>query len=37
VTLDREGNIVFAYQPNNEEGHKRLSASSGSGANGLTG
>ncbi|MFN8572997.1 MAG: GMC family oxidoreductase [Gemmatimonadaceae bacterium] len=24
VTLDREGNIVLAYQPNNEEGHKRL-------------
>jgi choline dehydrogenase-like flavoprotein len=26
VTLDREGNIVLAYQPNNEEGHKRLIA-----------
>jgi choline dehydrogenase-like flavoprotein len=24
VTLDREGNIVLAYTPNNEEGHKRL-------------
>ncbi len=24
VTLDRDGNIVLAYQPNNEEGHKRL-------------
>jgi choline dehydrogenase-like flavoprotein len=24
VSLDREGNIVLAYQPNNEEGHKRL-------------
>jgi choline dehydrogenase-like flavoprotein len=24
VTLDREGNIVLAYKPNNEEGHKRL-------------
>lgn len=24
VTLDREGNIVLAYQPNNEEGHRRL-------------
>lgn len=24
VTLDREGNIVMQYQPNNEEGHKRL-------------
>ncbi|WP_306536649.1 GMC oxidoreductase [Geobacter sp.] len=26
VTLDRQGNIVLAYQPNNEEGHKRLIA-----------
>ncbi len=26
VTLDREGNIVLAYTPNNEEGHKRLIA-----------
>lgn len=26
VTLDREGNIVLSYQPNNEEGHKRLKA-----------
>ena len=24
VTLDREGNIVLSYVPNNEEGHKRL-------------
>ncbi len=24
VTLDRDGNIVLAYTPNNEEGHKRL-------------
>jgi choline dehydrogenase-like flavoprotein len=24
VTLDREGNIVLAYKPNNEEAHKRL-------------
>jgi len=24
VTLDRNGNIVLSYQPNNEEGHKRL-------------
>lgn len=24
VTLDRDGNIVLAYQPNNEEGHRRL-------------
>ncbi len=24
VTLDREGNIVLRYQPNNEEGHQRL-------------
>jgi len=26
VTLDREGRIVLAYKPNNEEGHKRLIA-----------
>jgi choline dehydrogenase-like flavoprotein len=26
VTLDRAGNIVLQYQPNNEEGHKRLIA-----------
>lgn len=26
VSLDREGNIVLAYKPNNEEGHKRLTA-----------
>ncbi|HKQ51964.1 MAG TPA: GMC family oxidoreductase, partial [Pyrinomonadaceae bacterium] len=26
VTLDREGKIVLAYKPNNEEGHKRLTA-----------
>lgn len=26
VTLDREGNIVLAYTPNNEEGHQRLIA-----------
>ena len=26
VTLDRSGNIVLSYQPNNEEGHKRLIA-----------
>ncbi len=26
VTLDREGNIVLSYQPNNEEGHQRLAA-----------
>jgi choline dehydrogenase-like flavoprotein len=26
VTLDRQGNIVLAYRPNNEEGHKRLIA-----------
>jgi len=26
VTLDREGNIVLAYKPNNEEGHRRLIA-----------
>jgi choline dehydrogenase-like flavoprotein len=24
VTLDRDGNIVLSYVPNNEEGHKRL-------------
>jgi len=24
VTLDGQGNIVLAYQPNNEEGHRRL-------------
>ncbi len=24
VTLDKEGNIVLSYKPNNEEGHKRL-------------
>ena len=24
VTLDRSGNIVLSYKPNNEEGHKRL-------------
>ena len=24
VTLDREGNIVLAYRPNNDEGHRRL-------------
>jgi choline dehydrogenase-like flavoprotein len=24
VTLDREGNIVLSYRPNNEEGHRRL-------------
>ena len=24
VTLDRQGNIVLAYAPNNEEGHRRL-------------
>ena len=24
VTLDRQGRIVLAYKPNNEEGHKRL-------------
>jgi choline dehydrogenase-like flavoprotein len=24
VTLDRQGNIVLAYRPNNEEGHRRL-------------
>jgi choline dehydrogenase-like flavoprotein len=26
VTLDREGTIVLAYRPNNEEGHRRLTA-----------
>ena len=26
VTLDRHGNIVLTYKPNNEEGHKRLIA-----------
>ena len=26
VTLDRDGNIVLTYKPNNEEAHKRLSA-----------
>ncbi|HKA53944.1 MAG TPA: GMC family oxidoreductase [Candidatus Binatia bacterium] len=26
VTLDREGNIVLAYKPNNEAGHQRLIA-----------
>ncbi len=26
VTLDRQGNIVLTYRPNNEEGHKRLIA-----------
>jgi choline dehydrogenase-like flavoprotein len=26
VTIDREGNVVLAYRPNNEEGHKRLIA-----------
>jgi choline dehydrogenase-like flavoprotein len=26
VTLDRDGNIVLAYKPNNEAGHKRLTA-----------
>jgi choline dehydrogenase-like flavoprotein len=26
VTLDRQGNIVLTYTPNNEEGHKRLTA-----------
>src|SRR5262245_19215831 len=26
VTLDRDGNIVLAYQPNNEAGHQRLIA-----------
>ena len=26
VTLDRDGNIVLSYKPNNEEGHRRLIA-----------
>jgi choline dehydrogenase-like flavoprotein len=26
VTLDRDGNIVLSYRPNNEEGHRRLIA-----------
>jgi choline dehydrogenase-like flavoprotein len=26
VSLDRDGNIVLSYQPNNEEGHRRLIA-----------
>ena len=26
VTLDRSGNIVLSYPPNNEEGHRRLIA-----------
>jgi choline dehydrogenase-like flavoprotein len=26
VTLDRDGNIVLAYRPNNEQGHERLIA-----------
>jgi choline dehydrogenase-like flavoprotein len=26
VTLDRDGNIVLAYRPNNEEAHRRLTA-----------
>jgi choline dehydrogenase-like flavoprotein len=26
VTLDRSGNVVLSYRPNNEEGHKRLRA-----------
>jgi choline dehydrogenase-like flavoprotein len=26
VTLDRDGNIVLSYVPNNEEGHRRLTA-----------
>jgi choline dehydrogenase-like flavoprotein len=26
VTLDRDGNIVLTYKPNNEEGHRRLIA-----------
>jgi choline dehydrogenase-like flavoprotein len=26
VTLDRDGNVVLAYRPNNEEGHRRLTA-----------
>ena len=24
ITLDRDGNIVLSYKPNNDEGHKRL-------------
>lgn len=27
VTLDRDGNVVLSYRPNNEEGHKRLTSS----------
>src|SRR5207247_5721075 len=26
VTLDKDGNIVLTYKPNNEEGHRRLTA-----------
>ena len=26
VTLDRDGNIVLAYRPNNEEAHRQLTA-----------
>jgi choline dehydrogenase-like flavoprotein len=26
VTIDRDGNVVLAYRPNNEEGHRRLTA-----------
>jgi choline dehydrogenase-like flavoprotein len=26
VTIDREGKIVLSYEPNNEEGHRRLTA-----------
>jgi choline dehydrogenase-like flavoprotein len=26
VTIDRQGNIILTYQPNNDEGHKRLIA-----------
>jgi choline dehydrogenase-like flavoprotein len=26
ITLDRDGNVVLTYKPNNEEGHKRLIA-----------
>lgn len=29
VTLDRQGNIVLSYTPNNQEGHKRLKAKLG--------
>jgi choline dehydrogenase-like flavoprotein len=29
VTVDRDGRIVLAYKPNNEEGHKRLIAKLG--------